>query len=127
MEEFYPFFLALFAGVFFSMLSRRTHVPWVVALIIGGIILGPSAFDVLTVNPTIEFIGQIGLIFLMFMAGLETKFSNFSGFRNKLLLLAFVNGAVPFSIGVGIGLLLGYELLTSLVTSSKSKPVSKVI
>ncbi|MCF7815621.1 MAG: cation:proton antiporter [Candidatus Pacebacteria bacterium] len=115
MTEFYPFFLALFAGVFFSMLSRRTHIPWVVALIIGGIILGPNAFNLLTINPTIEFIGQIGLIFLMFMAGLETKFSNFNGFGGKLFLLAFINGAVPFVIGVGIGMALGYGLMTSLV------------
>jgi Kef-type K+ transport system membrane component KefB len=115
MEEFYPFFLALFAGVFFSILSRRIHVPWVIALILGGIVLGPNAFGLLETNQTIEFLGQVGLIFLMFMAGLETKLSDEHAFQGKLLLLAFVNGAVPFVAGFGISWLLGYELLTSLI------------
>jgi len=115
MEAFYPFFLAIFAGVFFSMIARKTHIPWVVALLAGGIILGPNVFDILEINPTIEFIGQIGLIFLMFMAGLETDMSDLKEFRWKLGFLAFMNGAIPFVVGAGIGLLLGYTLLPSLI------------
>jgi len=115
MEQFYPFFLIIFSGVFFSMLSIRTHIPWAVMLIIGGIILGPGVFNVLEINTTIEFLGEIGLIFLMFMAGLETKFSNFKEFKSGLLALAFINGAVPFLVGVLITMFLGYSLVTAVV------------
>lgn len=115
MEAFYPFFLIVFSGVFFSMLSIRTHIPWAVMLIIGGIVFGPSFLNVISINPTIDFIGQIGLIFLMFMAGLETKLSRFSIIKNGLLFLAFVNGFIPFVIGVGVVWLLGYELMTALI------------
>jgi Kef-type K+ transport system membrane component KefB len=115
MEEFYPFFIVIFSGVFFSMLSIRTHIPWAVMLIIGGILLGPSVFDVLELNQTIDFLGEIGLIFLMFMAGLETKLSQFREFKSGLLMLALVNGAVPFVVGVTITLLLGYSFVTALV------------
>jgi len=115
MEEFYPFFLIVFSGVFFSMLSIRTHIPWAVMLIVGGIVVGPSFLDVISLNPTIDFMGQIGLVFLMFMAGLETKFSQFREFRGNLLFLAFINGFVPFLVGTGVIYLLGYEFLTALV------------
>ena len=115
MEEFYPFFLIVFSGVFFSMLSIRTHIPWAVMLIVGGIVAGPSGFDIISINPTIDFIGQIGLIFLMFMAGLETKFSHFGGFKKSLLLLPFINGLIPFLVGVTVTWLLGYEPLTALI------------
>lgn len=115
MEAFYPFFLIVFSGVFFSMLSIRTHIPWAVMLIIGGIIFGPSVLGIITVNPTIDFIGQIGLIFLMFMAGLETKIAKFKEFKQGLILLAFLNGFIPFMIGVGVVLLLGYSALTALI------------
>jgi len=115
MSEFYPFFLIIFAGVFFSMLSRRVHIPWVIALIFGGILLGPHAFNILTSSPTIEFVGQIGLIFLMFMAGLETKLSSFRGFHGGLAWLSFINGAIPFAVGLGIGYFLGYGWLSSLL------------
>jgi Kef-type K+ transport system membrane component KefB len=115
MEQFYPFFLIVFSGVFFSMLSIRTHIPWAVMLIIGGIAVGPSFLDVISLNPTIEFMGQIGLVFLMFMAGLETKFSHFSEYKTSLLSLAFINGFVPFLVGGGVVYALGYPPLTALI------------
>jgi Kef-type K+ transport system membrane component KefB len=115
MEQFYPFFLIVFSGVFFSMLSIRTHIPWAVMLIIGGIAVGPSFLDVISLNPTIEFMGQIGLVFLMFMAGLETKFSHFSEYKTSLLSLAFINGFVPFLVGGGVVYALGYSPLTALI------------
>jgi Kef-type K+ transport system membrane component KefB len=113
--DFFPFFLIVFCGVFFSMLSIRTHVPWAVMLIIGGFLLGPSAFGIVAVNETIAFIGQIGLIFLMFMAGLETRLTHFSDFKASLLWLAFLNGAIPFVAGFSLMLLLGYEFTSALV------------
>lgn len=97
------------------MLSIRTHIPWAVMLIIGGVVLGPSVLDIMTVDPTIDFIGQIGLIFLMFMAGLETKMSQFKGFQKNLLLMAFINGFVPFLTGFTVVWLLGYEFITALI------------
>lgn len=115
MTEFYPFFLALFAGVFFSIIARRIHVPWVIALILGGMIIGPNMLGLLETNQTIEFIGDIGLIFLMFMAGLESQVSKHHAFKGKLFLLAAINGLVPFSVGFGIGILLDYSLLTALI------------
>lgn len=115
MEAFYPFFLIVFSGVFFSMLSIRTQIPWAVMLIIGGVLVGPSFLGLLSVDPTIDFIGQIGLVFLMFMAGLETKLTQFKEFRRRLIFLAFVNGFVPFLAGFGVAWFLGYELITSLV------------
>ena len=124
MEEFYPFFLIIFAGVFFSMVFRRMHFPWVVGLILGGVIIGPYGLDVLRITPTLGFLGQVGLIFLMFMAGLETKFSNFNGFQGKLFWLAFINGAVPFLVGLAIALFFGYgwtsALLVGIIFTSSS-------
>ncbi|HMA78983.1 MAG TPA: cation:proton antiporter, partial [Candidatus Paceibacterota bacterium] len=115
MDQLLPFFLIVFCGVFFSMLSIRTHIPWAVMLIIGGFLLGPSAFDVVAVDETISFIGQIGLIFLMFMAGLETRLTHFRDFKADLFWLAFVNGAVPFVAGFSLVLALGYEFTTALI------------
>jgi Kef-type K+ transport system membrane component KefB len=115
MENFYPFFLVVFSGVFFSMVSIRTHIPWAVMLILGGVLLGPSVLGIASVDPTIDFIGQIGLVFLMFMAGLETKMSQFKEFQTNLLFLALFNGLVPFLAGFGIVLLLGYEFITALI------------
>jgi len=55
MESFTLFFLIVFSGVFFSMLSIRTHIPWAVMLIIGGVVFGPSVLGILSIDPTIVF------------------------------------------------------------------------
>jgi len=115
MAEMLPFFVVLFAGIFFSGLFKKLHVPWVVALLLGGIIIGPHGLGFFEVNNTIDFIGQIGLIFLMFMAGLETSLSSFSHFKGKLLFLSFINGFVPFLGGILIGYLFGYDFNASML------------
>lgn len=115
MENLLPFFLVLFAGVFFSVFFRRLHLPWVVILILGGIIIGPHALGVFEPNPTIEFIGQIGLVFLMFMAGMETRLATFREFRGGALGLALINGVIPFLAGIGIGFLFGYGWIIALL------------
>lgn len=112
---FLAFFLIMLVGLLSASLLRKLHFPWVVSLIIGGIIIGPQALDILQPDATTEFIGQLGLTFLMFMAGLETKLSSFKELGVKAVILAFVNGYFPFLLGVGIGHLLGYSAITSLL------------
>jgi Kef-type K+ transport system membrane component KefB len=115
MTETFPFFLILFAGILFSTLFRKVHIPWVVSLIVAGIAIGPFGFEFIEINDTALFIGNIGLVFLMFMAGLETKISSFKGFKKGLLKLSFINGALPFVVGIGIGYFFGYSIITSLL------------
>ncbi|MEX0917126.1 MAG: cation:proton antiporter [Candidatus Paceibacterota bacterium] len=113
--EFIPFFLVLFVAVIFSAMFRKFHLPWVIALIIAGVVVGPFGFEVLEINPVIDFMAQIGLIFLMFMAGLETKLSSFKEVRSGLLGLSILNATVPFAVGFGIGWLFGFGFIASLV------------
>lgn len=115
MGEFYPLFVVLLASVLFSMLFRRLHMPWVVGLIIGGVLVGPHVFDIISVTPTVDFIAQIGLVFLMFMAGLETNLSSFQHFRGQLVFLSLINGLIPFAVGVGVTLLFGHSMTIALL------------
>lgn len=112
MGPFFPFFLIVSVGLFSAALLRKLHFPWVVALILGGILIGPQGLHLLTPDSTTEFIGQLGLTFLMFMAGLETKLSSFKESSRDLFLLAFINGFIPLLLGLGIGYYLGYNLTT---------------
>ena len=129
MDYFLPFFLVLFASVFSSIFFRKLHLPWVVALIIGGVVIGPTGFDVFVQTPVMEFFGQVGLIFLMFMAGLETNLSNFKSFGGKFSWLAFINGLIPFLVGYGVTQYFGYSTATSVLVGAifVSSSVSVVI
>ena len=115
MAELLTFFVILMAGLVFSELFRRLHLPYVTALIIGGIIIGPSLLNIAAVNESILFFGSIGLIFLMFMAGSEIKLKSFKRTGKGIALLSVLNGAVPFVVGYWLGSVFGLGFITSIV------------
>ena len=111
MTEFISFFIVLFAAVFFSALFNRLHLPWVVALLLGGMVIGPFGLNVLQSSPTLELLGEIGLVFLMFMAGLETRIENVRHRLKEVGILGIANSVIPFGVGAMIGTLLGFNPL----------------
>ncbi len=113
--EFISFFIILFAGLFLSGVFNRLHLPWVAALLVTGIVIGPSGIDVFTPDATIEFIGEIGLVFLMFMAGIETKFERFKTVFKSSFLLAVLTSTIPFIFGFTISLFFGYSNMTAIL------------
>lgn len=115
MTQLLPFFIILLAALIFSALSYKLHLPWVVALILGGMVIGPDGIDILQPNDIFEFLGQIGLIFLMFMAGLETRISNFKDSGGKVAVLGLFNGIFPFLVGLSLGKAFGYSWSQSLL------------
>ena len=108
-----PFFIVIIAGLFFSHLFNRLHLPWVVALIVAGIVIGPNGLDIFRPDNTFELLGNIGLIFLMFIAGLETKASSFGKIKKGVLPIFILNSFIPFAVGLSIGIYFGYDILTS--------------
>ena len=115
MADLIPFFIILLAGVVFSEVFNHFHLPWVVALIVGGIVTGPHGLGWIEISPTIEFLGEIGLIFLMFMAGLEVKLSSFKKVEREVSWIAALNGLIPFGAGLLIGRFFGYDWTSSLL------------
>ncbi len=115
MVEILSFFIVIIAGLLFSELFIRFHFPWVVALILGGILIGPFGLGIFESNNTLSFLAEIGLIFLMFMAGIETKLSGLKSLRGKRLSIPLLNGGLPFLVGFGIGLYFGYDFIASLL------------
>ncbi|MAZ41152.1 hypothetical protein CL654_03490 [bacterium] len=113
MQEFVPFFFILIFGLFFSTIFNRLHLPWVVALIVAGIAAGAS--NLFEVTPTIEFFSEIGLVFLMFMAGLETRLSCLRETKREVGILSIVNGLIPFIVALLIGFYFGYGLQASIL------------
>ncbi|MDZ7726259.1 MAG: cation:proton antiporter [Candidatus Campbellbacteria bacterium] len=115
MSPFSSFFLILLVAVIFSQIFTRMKIPWVVSLIIGGIILGPSGLDMFEPDQTIEFLATIGLVFLMFMAGLESRLTSTKGMKKRLVLTSLLIGAVPALTGIAITLAFGYEMETAVL------------
>ena len=113
--QFLPFFLILLVSALFSSAFRKFHLPWVLALIVAGIAVGPYGFELVELTPVIKFMGDIGLIFLMFMAGLETRLSSFREFGKGILLITVLNGLLPFIVGFIVGITFGFAPLSAVL------------
>lgn len=108
MYQLLPFFIILVAGLFFSEVFRKMHLPIVVALIFAGLVIGPFGFGFLESDLTLDFLGRIGLVFLMFIAGLEVKLSGFKAHVREISVMSIINGLIPFLAGIVVMRLFGY-------------------
>ena len=115
MQSILPFFIVLLVGIVSSALVRKLHVPWVIALIIGGIAIGPFGADLLEPSETLSFFSELGLIFLMFIAGLSVRLSFIKQSGKRIFTIVLVNGLTPFIVGFAIAFLFGYTIVPSLM------------
>ena len=115
MTYFLLFLIWIAAAFFFPVMLRRFQIPWVTAVIFAGIILGPYGLNVVNTGEVMNFLATIGLVFLMFTAGLDTKFSALKKAGTEVVTFSLVNLGIPFSTGVLVGAYLRLNLFSSLV------------
>jgi Kef-type K+ transport system membrane component KefB/nucleotide-binding universal stress UspA family protein len=103
-------FLTLIAVILITpILSERARLPGIVGLIVGGILVGPNGFNLLSTGRTIELLSTVGLIYLMFSAGLEIDLNQFNQVRNKSMLFGVFTFIIPEISGIGLGRLIGLD------------------
>ena len=115
MEYFLLFLIWIAAAFFFPVVLKRFQIPWVTAVIFAGMILGPYGLNIVNTGEVMNFLATIGLVFLMFTAGLDTKFSVLKKAGRNVLYFALVNLGIPFATGFLVGIYLGLTPFSSLV------------
>src|SRR5699024_11501706 len=76
------------------------RIPGIIGLIIAGIIIGPKGLNVLEESLFVEVFSTIGLLYIMFIAGLELDLNEFKTHRGKSLLFSFFTFIIPLGIGL---------------------------
>ena len=118
------FSLMLFIILLSPILLRRIRIPGIIGLILSGIIIGPKGLGIIGENTLaaegwIKLFSTIGLLYIMFMAGLELDLNQFRRYYKKSVVFGLFTFFIP--------ILLGYPLcyyglhltpLASLLTSS---------
>ncbi|OIK11372.1 cation:proton antiporter [Bacillus sp. MUM 13] len=95
-------------------ISVRLGQPSVLGKLLIGIVLGPSLLGVITETKALEEFSQIGVILLMFLAGLETDVQEFKRSGKASLLVGFGGILVPLSLGYFAGVLMHLTVMESL-------------
>ncbi len=84
------------------LLCRFLRIPEIVGLIIAGIVLGPHALDLLPEGGAVELLGKVGLIYIMFQAGLEIDMNEFEENRSHSVIFGVLSYAFPMLLGSAI-------------------------
>ncbi|TXE07741.1 cation:proton antiporter [Gelidibacter salicanalis] len=113
------FSLILFIILLAPLVLHRIRIPGIIGLIVSGIIIGPAGLNILEKSLFVDVFSTIGLLYIMFIAGLELDLNEFKANRNKSLLFGFLTFAIPISIGFPVCYyVLGFDFNASLLTSS---------
>lgn len=101
------------------VILRKFRVPGIIGLIASGIIIGPHGLNIIGQSHSIDLFATIGILFLMFIAGLDLDQQQFRRTRNKSLLFGLLTYTVPFGVGLPVCyFILDYNLITSLMISN---------
>lgn len=108
-------FIILFAPIIFS----KIKVPHIIGLILAGVLVGPYGFNLLKRDTSIVLFGTVGLLYIMFLAGLEIDLAEFRKNRKKIMVFGAITFLLPFTLGTASAYyLLGYNFMPSLLLGS---------
>ena len=112
------FAVVLFIILLAPIVMSRFKLPGIVGFIIAGIAIGPFGFNVLQKNSAIDLFSTIGLLYIMFIAGIELDADEFKKKRHKSLIFGFLTFIIPIAIGLPVCYYgLGYPMVTTISIS----------
>lgn len=113
------FLLVLIIILAAPLLLNKIKVPHLLGLIIAGAVIGPNGFNVLARDSSIVVTGTTGLLYIMFLAGLEIDMGDFKKNKWKSLTFGLFTFIVPFVLGyLGGYYILNFSVLTSILFAS---------
>jgi Kef-type K+ transport system membrane component KefB len=112
--------MAVAMGVFLvaPAVAERLRAPGMIGTIIAGGIVGPNGLNVLARDQTIVLLGTVGLLYLIFVAGISIDLHSYRRYRNRSLTFGTVSFLIPQVIGTAVFVMLGYDVAPSLLLGS---------
>ncbi len=91
--------IIIVSAKFFGLIARRLHAPQVAGEIIAGLLIGPTLLNLVQAGDFLSGMAEIGVILLMFSAGLETDIDKLRKSGVKATVLACAGVATPLVLG----------------------------
>ena len=85
-----------------GLVTRKFHMPQVVGALLAGVILGPAVLDMLHETEFLDKLAEIGVIVLMFCAGLETDTRELKKSGKSAFIIALIGVIVPLAGGYAV-------------------------
>ena len=113
------FLLILIIILAAPLLLNKLRIPHLLGLIIAGAVIGPNGFNLVLRDCSIILSGTAGLLYIMFLAGLEIDLGDFKKNKWKSLTFGMYTFLIPMALGTLVGLyVLNFSMLTSVLLAS---------
>jgi Kef-type K+ transport system membrane component KefB len=112
------FSLVLFIVLLAPIVLRKFRIPSIIGLILAGVAIGDHGFDLIE-KGSIDLFGRAGLLYIMFLAGLELDMGEFRKNRNRSALFGILTFCIPMGLGMLVcNYVLHFPFLATLLVSS---------
>jgi Kef-type K+ transport system membrane component KefB len=112
------FTIVLFIILLAPVLLRKLRIPSIIGLILAGMAIGDHGFNIVA-KGSIDLFGKAGLLYIMFLAGLELDIAEFKKNTYKSIVFGFFTFAIPLALGFALCYyVLHFTFLASLLVSS---------
>lgn len=120
-------FVIFGAAAVISTLALFTRQSLLVAYIVVGALLGPWGFKLISDSSVIQQTGEFGIIFLLFLLGLNLHPQNLWHMLRKMTWITVVSSGLLALLGFGVGLLFHYSVMTSFIIGAAMMFSSTII
>jgi Kef-type K+ transport system membrane component KefB len=113
------FAIALAMLAIIPRLARRARLPAPVGLLLSGVLVGPHMLGLFPAHhPIVEFFSEVGMLLLMFVAGLEIDLELFRQRLRRSIVFGIATTSIPPLLGTLVTRWLGYDLVPAIVVGS---------
>jgi Kef-type K+ transport system membrane component KefB/nucleotide-binding universal stress UspA family protein len=118
-EPILSFTILLVVILVVPIIFERLRLPGMVGLLVAGVVLGPHGWNIINANSAMmKLLSEIGLVYLMFVAGLEIDINQFRNTTNRSLGFGSFAFGVPLVVGICIGRISGFDWNASIFIGS---------
>ena len=92
------FFVVLLIILFAPIIMSKLRIPHIIGMVLAGMLVGPYGLNVLERGSSFEIFGQVGLYYIMFLAGLEMDLQTVKKNTRHYLIFGFLTCFVPLGL-----------------------------
>jgi len=89
------FFVVLLIVLFAPIVMSKLRIPHIIGLVLAGVLIGEHGFNLLARDTSFEVFGQVGLYYIMFLAGLEMDLESIKKNSKRLVIFGLLTCFVP--------------------------------
>lgn len=110
------FFVVLFIILIAPIVMGKLRIPHIIGMVLAGIVIGPYGLNILERDSSFELFGRVGLLYIMFLAGIEMDMEGLKKDLGKVTVFGLLTCFVPFILTyISCVWYLGYPSLASLL------------